>query len=82
LSIVACTKYVVGHSDAMLGSATAGPGRFEALRRTSFQLGQCVSPDDAYLGARGLRTMAVRLRQHEISALKIAHWLAEQPEVA
>jgi cystathionine beta-lyase len=82
LTIMACTKYVVGHSDAMLGSVTAGPGRFDALCTTSYQLGQCVSPDDAFLGSRGLRTMAVRLRQHEASALKIAHWLAEQPEVA
>ncbi|MDO7844514.1 cystathionine beta-lyase [Sphingomonas immobilis] len=82
LSILACTKYVVGHSDVMLGSVTAAPGHFRKLRETSFQLGQVTSPDDAWLGARGLRTMAVRLKQHEASALKIAHWLAEQPGVA
>lgn len=81
-SILACTKYVVGHSDAMLGSVTAAPGRFEALRRTSFQLGQCVSPDDAYLGSRGLRTMALRLKEQGRSALAIARWLAAQPGVA
>ncbi|OYY91791.1 MAG: cystathionine beta-lyase [Sphingomonas sp. 28-66-16] len=82
LTIMACTKYVVGHSDAMLGSVTAGPGRFAALRDTSFQLGQVASPDDCWLGSRGLRTMAVRLAQHEKSALKIARWLATRPEVA
>ncbi len=81
-AMLACTKYVVGHSDVMLGSVTAAPGRFTALRDTSFQLGQVVSPDDAWLGSRGLRTMAVRLKQHEASALRIAHWLAEQPDVA
>lgn len=81
-SILACTKYVVGHSDAMLGSVTAAPGRFDALRRTSFQLGQCVSPDDAYLGSRGLRTMALRLKEQGRSALAIAGWLAQQPGVA
>ncbi|WP_375272720.1 cystathionine beta-lyase [Sphingomonas sp.] len=81
-SILACTKYVVGHSDVMLGSVTAGPGRFASLRDTSFQLGQVTSPDDAWLGSRGLRTMAVRLRQHQASALEIARWLSEQPEVA
>ncbi|MFV0625408.1 cystathionine beta-lyase [Sphingomonas sp. ac-8] len=81
-TIMACTKYVVGHSDVMLGSVTAGPGRYEALRHTSYQLGQHVSPDDAYLGARGLRTMAVRLDRHGESALAIARWLAEQPGVA
>ncbi|KQS04051.1 cystathionine beta-lyase [Sphingomonas sp. Leaf357] len=82
LTILACTKYVVGHSDVMLGSVTAAPGHFARLRDTSYQLGQVASPDDCWLGSRGLRTMAVRLKQHEASALKIAHWLAEQPQVA
>ena len=82
LTILACTKYVVGHSDVMLGSVTAAPGHFARLRDTSFQLGQVASPDDAWLGSRGLRTMALRLQQHQASALKIAHWLKEQPEVA
>ncbi|CAN5394705.1 cystathionine beta-lyase [soil metagenome] len=82
LSILACTKYIVGHSDVMLGSVTAAPGHFARLRETSFQLGQVASPDDAWLGARGLRTMAVRLRQHQASALRIARWLAERPEVS
>jgi cystathionine beta-lyase len=81
LSILACTKYVVGHSDVMLGSVTAAPGHFKRLRETSFQLGQVASPDDAWLGSRGLRTMAVRLRQHGESALRIAHWLNDQAEV-
>jgi cystathionine beta-lyase len=80
--ILACTKYIVGHSDVMLGSVTAGPGRFAGLRDASFQLGQHVAPDDAWLASRGLRTMAVRLRQHGESALAIAHWLAARPEVA
>ena len=82
LTILACTKYVVGHSDVMLGSVTAAPGHFARLRDTSFQLGQVASPDDCWLGSRGLRTMAIRLKQHEASALQIARWLAEQPEVA
>lgn len=82
LTILAATKYIVGHSDVMLGSVTAGPGHFARLRDTSFQLGQVVSPDDAWLASRGLRTLAVRLRQHGDSALRIARWLAEQPGVA
>jgi cystathionine beta-lyase len=81
LTILACTKYIVGHSDVMLGSVTAAPGRFAKLRETSFQLGQIASPDDCWLGSRGLRTLAIRLAQHQASALKIAHWLKEQPEV-
>ena len=82
ISILACTKYVVGHSDVMLGAATAGPGHFESLRRASLSLGQCVSPDDAYLAARGLRTLGVRLRQHQEGAMTVARWLGEQPQVA
>jgi cystathionine beta-lyase len=82
LSVLACTKYVVGHSDVMLGSVTAGPGFFARLRNTSFQLGQVASPDDCWLGARGLRTMAVRLKQHEAGALEISRWLVDRPEVA
>lgn len=82
LTILACTKYVVGHSDVMLGSVTAGPGFFARLRTTSRQLGQVASPDDCWLGARGLRTMAVRLKQHDASGLEIARWLAARPEVA
>lgn len=81
-SILACTKYVVGHSDVMLGSVTAAEGQYQRLRATTYQLGQTASPDDAWLGARGLRTMAVRLDQHGRSALKIAEWLKGRPEVA
>ena len=82
LSILACTKYVVGHSDAMLGSVTATPALWPRLRNTSFQLGQVAAPDDCWLGSRGLRTMAIRLKQHGDSALAIAHWLAARPEIA
>lgn len=81
-SVLAGTKYVVGHSDVMLGAVTAAPGRFARLRDTSFQLGQVVSADDAWLGSRGLRTMALRLKQHEAAALKIARWLEDRAEVA
>ncbi len=82
LSILACTKYIVGHSDVMAGSVTANAAHFPALRKTSQQLGQVMSPDDAWLAARGLRTLDVRMERHQASALKIAHWLEEQPEVA
>ncbi|QKS00804.1 cystathionine beta-lyase [Sphingomonas sp. CL5.1] len=81
-TILACTKYVVGHSDVMLGSVTAAAGRFARLRDTSFQLGQVASPDDSWLGSRGLRTMKLRLERHERSALAIARWLETRPEVA
>jgi cystathionine beta-lyase len=82
LSILAGTKYVGGHADVMLGSVTANSAWYPKLERTSWDLGQSVGPDDAWLCSRGLRTMGVRLRQHESSALRIARWLQEQPQVA
>ena len=82
LAIIACTKYVAGHADVMLGSVTASEPYWEALSKTARLYGQYVSPDDAFLAARGLRTMGVRLRRHEDSAIKIARWLQDQPQVA
>jgi len=82
LSILACTKYVCGHSDVMIGSVTANAEWWPKLRTTTYSLGQYVSPDDAWLAARGLRTMGVRLEQHRTNALKVAHWLNDQPDVA
>jgi len=82
LSIVACTKYIVGHSDVMMGSVTSGAATWDAVRLTAQVLGFCVSPDDAFLAARGLRTLAVRLAQHQASALEIANWLNGHPKVA
>ena len=82
LSIIACTKYIVGHSDAMIGSVTANAAQWKALRLTTQQLGHHVGPDDAWLASRGLRTLEVRMQRHQESAFKIAHWLTEQPEVA
>jgi cystathionine beta-lyase len=81
ISVLAATKYVGGHADVMLGSATATAEHYEPLQQITWDLGQAVSPDDAWLGSRGLRTMAVRLRQHEESTLKVAEWLKTQPQV-
>jgi cystathionine beta-lyase len=81
VSIQALSKYVGGHSDVMIGSATANAEYFPRVQRTCWDLGHAVSPDDAWLGSRGLRTLGVRLKQHEENALKVAHWLREQPQV-
>ncbi|TWD37340.1 cystathionine beta-lyase [Vibrio crassostreae] len=81
ISIQAATKYIVGHSDVMLGTAVANEKCWDQLREQSYLMGQCVSPDDAYLGLRGIRTLDVRLRQHAESSLKVAKWLEARPEV-
>src|SRR5690348_5258128 len=72
ISIIAGTKYVGGHADVMIGAATATGEHYDRLQHVSWDLGHSVSPDDAFLGSRGLRTMAVRLKRHEESALRIA----------
>ncbi|OEE73515.1 cystathionine beta-lyase [Vibrio splendidus] len=81
ISIQAATKYIVGHSDVMLGTAVANEKCWDQLREQSYLMGQCVSPDDAYLALRGIRTLDVRLRQHAESSLKVAKWLESRPEV-
>lgn len=82
MSVQACTKYIVGHSDAMVGSVTANPAYWKALRLAAQQLGQFLGPDDSYLAARGLRTLDVRMARHQQSALAIAQWLEARDEVA
>ena len=82
MTILAATKYIVGHSDVMIGSVITHEKYWTRLRQTAQQLGQVVSPDDAYLAARGLRTLSVRMKAHEASALKVAHWLMTRDEVS
>ena len=82
ISIQAGTKYTIGHSDAMLGTAVSNERCWERLRENSYLMGQTLDADTAYMGSRGLRTLSVRLKQHEISSIAIAKWLADRPEVA
>jgi cystathionine beta-lyase len=79
---MAATKYVVGHSDAMMGTVTANARYAKQLHDTHHNLGISVGPDDVYLAQRGLRTMHVRMRAHEEAALRIARWFEARPEVA
>ncbi|MCX8585651.1 MULTISPECIES: cystathionine beta-lyase [unclassified Gilliamella] len=82
ISIQAGTKYLIGHSDAMLGTAVANQRCWDKLRERSYLMGQMCDADTAYMAARGLRTLAVRLKQHHESSIKVANWLANHPKVA
>ena len=82
VSIHAATKYIVGHSDAMLGVITTNARVYDAVRRSTQDLGACAGIEECNLGLRGLRTLQVRLKQHEASAMTLAHWLADQPQIA
>ena len=81
ISIQAGTKYIGGHSDIMFGCVSANAKAYPALKNAHGLMGQCVGPDDVFLALRGLRTMAVRLKQHHASGLTIARWLEARPEV-
>ena len=81
LSIQSGTKYIGGHSDVMLGTVSANLETYAPLRELVGTLGLCVGPDDMFLGLRGLRTMGVRLAQHQQSGLAVARWLEARPEV-
>ncbi|WP_367165001.1 cystathionine beta-lyase [Kosakonia cowanii] len=82
ISIQAGTKYLIGHSDAMVGTAVANARCWEQLRENAYLMGQMLDADTAYMTSRGLRTLGVRLRQHHESSLQIAEWLAAHPQVA
>ena len=83
LVVHALTKYVSGHSDVMLGTVVARDrANWDRIKTTAMDLGHGCSPDDAWLGLRGLRTMGVRVRHQADSALTIARWLEKQPGVA
>ena len=82
--IHAGTKYPSGHSDVLMGFVSATERAWEPLAEYNEAAGNCVSPDDAALILRGLRTMPLRLREQGGAALEIARWLLEQdgvPEV-
>jgi cystathionine beta-lyase len=81
VSVIAATKYIGGHADVMLGTITTTEPLYEPVRSMVAELGYCVSPDDAFLGLRGLRTLGLRLDRHQRSALQVAEWLETRPEV-
>jgi cystathionine beta-lyase len=82
ISVHAGTKYIVGHSDAMMGIISCATRQmFETAKTACQSFGFHAAPDDCYLALRGLRTMAVRLRHHEKSGVEMAHWLKGRPEV-
>jgi cystathionine beta-lyase len=81
LSIQAGTKYIGGHSDIMFGCVSANETTVTRLKDTVRALGLCVGPDDVYLALRGMRTLGVRLARHYESALHVARWLQQRPEV-
>ncbi|MBC1186740.1 cystathionine beta-lyase [Kluyvera sichuanensis] len=81
ISIQAGTKYLIGHSDAMVGTAVSNERCWAQLRENAYLMGQMLDADTAYMTSRGLRTLGVRLRQHHESSLKVAKWLAQQPQV-
>jgi cystathionine beta-lyase len=82
LSINAATKYLVGHSDAMLGTIAMRQELFERVKTVATaHLGNCAGSEEIYLGLRGMRTMAVRLEKQGTSAFAVARWFQTRPEV-
>lgn len=82
IAVTALTKHVGGHSDLMMGAASAGEEWYPKLRQMAQRLGHVVSPDDAALALRGLRTMGTRLQRGTETALALARWLEGRSEVA
>ena len=82
IAVHAATKYIGGHSDVLLGAIVASEATYPALHRLWTDMGLAPSTDDCFLGLRGLRTLAIRIARHQKSALEVATWLRERPEVA
>jgi cystathionine beta-lyase len=81
ISIQAATKYLVGHSDAMMGTVTCNKATWEDFKAAYEQMGMFAGPDDMYLTLRGIHTLDVRLERHMANAMRIAEWLRGRPEV-
>jgi cystathionine beta-lyase len=81
ITLHAATKYLGGHSDVLVGLVNCSEATFPDLHRLWTDMGVAASSDDCFLALRGLRTLSVRLARHTQSALAIARWLREQPEV-
>ena len=81
VSVQAATKYIVGHSDAMLGSTVCNEKTWGQFKQTFETMGQFAGPDDMYLALRGLRTMSVRLERHMRNATAVAEWLRGRNEI-
>jgi cystathionine beta-lyase len=81
ISIHSATKYIGGHSDLVMGAVMCKAKHYAQLNRAHRNLGAIPSGDNAYLALRGLRTIAVRLKQHEAHAIEVATWLQSVPEV-
>ena len=77
-----CTKYPAGHSDVIIGAVVTNEAYWPRVRDAARDYGQMASPDDIFLALRGMRTLEVRLRQHEKSGLHVAHWLQKHPTIA
>jgi cysteine-S-conjugate beta-lyase len=82
ISILAATKYIGGHSDIMFGTISANSATWPTIAESIRLLGVCAGPDDVFLAIRGLRTLSVRLEQHQRSGLEMARWLAARPQVS
>ena len=82
VSVQAGTKYIVGHSDVMMGTiTTATEDDLLTIKKQVLISGDAIGPDDCYLAQRGLRTLAVRMKQHHTSGLKVANWLQTRSEI-
>jgi cystathionine beta-lyase len=76
------TKYLCGHSDAMVGTVTVSTEeQFQALKGMQSTLGSRSGPDECFLVLRGIRTLSVRMERHQKNALEVATWLDARPEV-
>ena len=81
VSVIAATKYIVGHSDVMMGVITTSHKHWKKVRESAATIGANSGPDDVFLALRGLRTINLRMQQHYENGMQLAKWLSQRPEV-
>jgi len=81
MSVVAATKYYSGHSDVMGGTLAVNKRVFKYVEKYNKVSGHRLSPDDAYLIIRGLRTLDVRLERHQENTKKVVSFLSKQKKI-
>jgi cystathionine beta-lyase/cystathionine gamma-synthase len=83
IAVHSTTKYINGHSDVVGGAAMLNsPALAEKIGFLQNAMGTCAGPQDCYLVLRGIKTLALRMEEHNRNALAIARWLESQPQMA
>jgi len=82
ISVQSATKYISGHSDLFLGTISCNKKTFDHIYKVFLNFGTIPSPENCHLALRSIKTLSLRLKQHESSSEQIAQWLQNNNNIA